>query len=916
MLPRSSNEASRSCLQTPRRCSAGELLLLVLPLLASNRLRVTKSSFMTCSTIPIISNGRISFWNPMVLPRKVVPVTANERLSEGTFKKCDMHVHSSSCYSRSYDEALFVSKVLDSDLDVLAVTDHNAIDVELLTKLRSDLSEKGKTLIGGVEINVKLKQTTIDTYRLTLGKGKYGDYFHAIIWFDMDQAAEMATIIEDLFIDEILHGDNPDGLSEDRLRLLPRKKFSEQTQGIAINLEDFQEKASAFRHFFIPHENKDRSLSQYLPNSTQANMDYKDSLFYYSHAMAVEGGEKSRKRISKGLASELNTTVAALLFSDAMTIDEIGSKFTWIDFDGDLESLLLAISDPESRIRTSDYCPTLPQTNTAKFLESVSFDVIRNNGSRHTSTLTFVPGFNGIVGSRGSGKTLLACLLAGKGLDRYSKIVDVDSVKFRTHGGSPSADHPQCLYLGQGELECIFRDGKYEEIPFLNERVSPLKAKAEKESGKAKKSLDEIIDLEKQLLLAFCAKYSSGTVHIDHLDTNMPSGISIATPTCPQKDLPKIEHATTGLNEMMGFLDEAASVSSSIEFKNSYPENEVLFTCLETEARAVENDLSSLRERTARLSELLEDVDPDWFESRDQLLSLFMSTVSKFNSESGSTTVTQYNEKTREAAAFLDSLLMLRFSLQQLNSEARIAYEKMHKPINPVELQNGEDSIVISLTYSEEAAFDDKFGELLNGHTTRDSRTLVEAFLREYDSEKMHAMFNGNKVRVKSRQDLNDHYEKFFELLKNAVAESDKLKTVITVNGKQLDDMSPGTKAQALLKLFLNDGVNKNKTMYIVLDQPEDNLDVATIKDFLVDRLKKLKFGIQLFVVSHSAPVIVNGDARNIVVCENDDDDFNYANGAMNDSAIKQKIADVLDGGERYLKMRLNKYNFQVGDER
>lgn len=36
----------------------------------------------------------------------------------------------------------------------------------------------------------------------------------------------------------------------------------------------------------------------------------------------------------------------------------------------------------------------------------------------------------------------------------------------------------------------------------------------------------------------------------------------------------------------------------------------------------------------------------------------------------------------------------------------------------------------------------------------------------------------------------------------------------------------------------------------------------------------------------------------------------------MNDVAIKQKIADVLDGGERYLKMRLNKYNFQVGDER
>ena len=240
----------------------------------------------------------------------------------------------------------------------------------------------------------------------------------------------------------------------------------------------------------------------------------------------------------------------------------------------------------------------------------------------------------------------------------------------------------------------------------------------------------------------------------------------------------------------------------------------------------------------------------------------------------------------------------------------------MHSPIKPVELKDGKDSIVITLAYIEETTFDDKFGELLNSQSSRDSQTLVEAFLHEYDSDEMHARFNGTKFRGMSKQSLKEHYERFFAQLNNAVAESDRLKTGITVNGKQVGDMSPGTKAQALLKLFLNDEVIEGKSMYIVLDQPEDNLDVATIKDFLIDRLKKLKFDIQLFVVSHSAPVIVNGDARNVIVCENDDDNFSYAHGAMNDVAIKQKVADVLDGGERYLKMRLNKYNFQVGDER
>ncbi|WP_314950651.1 hypothetical protein [Lancefieldella parvula] len=855
-------------------------------------------------------------------------MTTGARLSEGTFKKCDMHVHSSSCYSRSYDEASFLSQVLNSDLDVLAVTDHNNIDVELLGGLRSEMNARGKTLIGGVEINVKLKQSTIDMYHLTLGeekkegKKKKIDYFHAIVWFDMDKAVEMAGIIRNLFIDAILRDailsdpDSPDGLTAESLALLPSKAFAKQTKKISIYLEDFQEQATAIPHFFIPHENKYKSLSDYLPNGSRANEDYKDRLFYYSHAMAVEGGEKSRKGISKGMANWLNTTVAALLFSDAMELKDIGSKFTWIDFDGDLESLLLAISDPESRIRTSDQCPALPQTNTVGFLKSVSFDVIRNDGSHHTPTLPFVPGYNGIVGSRGSGKTLLASLLAGKGLDTYSKIVDADSVKFTTYGGTPSTDHPQCLYLGQGELECIFRDGKYEEIPFLNERISPLKQSAENESKKAKKRLNDIIELEKNLLLAFNTKYSSGSIHMDHLDSEVPLGISIATPTRPDKEMPNINQAKTGLGEMLESLEDALKTSASVSFKNTYPEDKELFTSLEIEARSIEKELLDLKEKTTRLSILLEDINSDWFESREQLISEFFSTACEYNNESDSTALTQYCEKTREVTAFLDDLTELRFSLKWLSSEAQSAYKKMRSPIEPVELKDDEDSIVISLAYNEETAFSDKFGELLNSQSSRDSQTLVEAFLHKYDTNEMHARFNGTKFRGMSKQDLKEHYERFFAQFNNAVAESDRLKIGIMVNGKQVDDMSPGTKAQALLKLFLNDEVIEGKSMYIVLDQPEDNLDVATIKDFLIDRLKKLKFDIQLFVVSHSAPVIVNGDARNVIVCENDEDNFSYAHGAMNNVAIKQKIADVLDGGERYLKMRLNKYNFQVGDER
>lgn len=125
--------------------------------------------------------------------------------------------------------------------------------------------------------------------------------------------------------------------------------------------------------------------------------------------------------------------------------------------------------------------------------------------------------------------------------------------------------------------------------------------------------------------------------------------------------------------------------------------------------------------------------------------------------------------------------------------------------------------------------------------------------------------------------------------------------------------MSPGMRADALIKLFLNDDSASGKYTYIILDQPEDNLDVKTISDFLVKRLKSLKPSIQIFVISHSAPVIVNGDARQVILSESSKNGISYKFGSLNDAYIKNEVAEVLDGGERYLKMRLNKYNFQIG---
>ena len=846
---------------------------------------------------------------------------SGDRLQKGTYLKCDMHVHSSSCYSRKYDKKSFFEKLTSSDLDVVAVTDHNIIDLQLLNDLQSEMKAAGKTLLGGVELNVKLNEDTIHHHNLTLAKGAKGKYFHAVVWFDFEQANNMAEIIKKLFIEAIVASDKD--LTRAELSAMDCKHFSEATEGIAIEFETFRTEASLIPYLFIPHENKgSRNLSDYLPNKHNDqpltnNLQYKNKLFYYSDGLAIEGGQKSRKYITKGLAEDINTTVAALYFSDAKKLNEIGSKYTWIDFDRNLDSLMLAISDPESRIRTSDEDPDNPQKNTDSFLESIEFDFKPsiNGSAARPQRISFSPGYNGIVGSRGSGKSLLACILAKNGIDNYSKYVNTDSIKFKLHDDNLTANRPDCLYLGQGELEDIYTNGNYEEIPFLKRKLEPIKKDAQNKSATALEKLKDTLDREKETILAFNSKYENGPIKFDYLNHGRPSGIAIEAPEHQNNDFVQIENARTLTKQIVGDLEKASKHATKAKFHSSFPENEDVIIALEKEARELECDIAEATEHAKRFSALLEECNKAWFNKRTIILEQFNNVLAECNRKEDSAGLDNYIKSEKRCQEYCADLLELRMTIEYLDDKAEKYFKEMTKPVEPIPYHHDADEIIVSLTYSEDLSYADIVDGLLKtGTTPGKTQAVIASCLAQPNKLEVHNFYNGTKFRSVNNQNASKHVEKYFELLTDSVSTASNFKTEISINKKALKDMSPGTKAQSLLKLFLNDEICSGKWKYIVLDQPEDNLDVATIKAFLIDRLKKLKTNVQFFVVSHSAPTIINGDARTIIVCNNKDEEITYGFGGMNEASIKQSIADVLDGGERYLKMRLNKYNFSLSD--
>ena len=140
--------------------------------------------------------------------------------------------------------------------------------------------------------------------------------------------------------------------------------------------------------------------------------------------------------------------------------------------------------------------------------------------------------------------------------------------------------------------------------------------------------------------------------------------------------------------------------------------------------------------------------------------------------------------------------------------------------------------------------------------------------------------------------------------------------------------MSPGKKAFIVLKLILKFSDSK---IPVLIDQPEDSLDNRAIYNQLTQYIKQTKLKRQIIIVTHNPNIVVAGDAENIIVANQQSDDFpnqngekfDYINGALENNknnlesqfilqkqSIRTHVCDILEGGEDAFINRENKYSF------
>lgn len=128
------------------------------------------------------------------------------------------------------------------------------------------------------------------------------------------------------------------------------------------------------------------------------------------------------------------------------------------------------------------------------------------------------------------------------------------------------------------------------------------------------------------------------------------------------------------------------------------------------------------------------------------------------------------------------------------------------------------------------------------------------------------------------------------------------------VNFRPLQRLSTGQQCTAILHLLLLQNVDP-----LLMDQPEDNLDNAFIADRIVVEIRKAKLERQFIFATHNANIPVFGDAEWIGVLDVVDHQAILppeSQGAIDVPLVRDKAANILEGGKAAFNQRKAKYGF------
>lgn len=127
---------------------------------------------------------------------------------------------------------------------------------------------------------------------------------------------------------------------------------------------------------------------------------------------------------------------------------------------------------------------------------------------------------------------------------------------------------------------------------------------------------------------------------------------------------------------------------------------------------------------------------------------------------------------------------------------------------------------------------------------------------------------------------------------------------------RKREQLSLGQRSVAMLLIIIKAANDLGDSRPLIIDQPEDDLDNVYIYSSLVKHFREVKEKRQLIFATHNANIPISGDAENILILDSDGEHgYLKLNGSIDRQDICRKVLEILEGGIEALELRMGKYN-------
>ena len=762
--------------------------------------------------------------------------------------KIDLHIHSKMSEYKENREIvknsnienidLLIQKLEEHDITMFSITDHNKFDYALYKAFKEKIkqSNKVKKILPGVEFDVKFEDDK--------------DKCHIIAIFD-DAHIEKLELINK----KIEKFQNP--ITKDTFYSINEFESILKDIGLSVVLIAHQKKD-------INNSKNDNSKS--LSDSTKKPLEIIKSGFIDSLEFT---SSKHEGILKNALHRDDIYDMCIITGSDCHEWEAYPKhnsingcnveRFTTIKLLPTFKGLVMAITSPKTRIN-------VPNNSNKNYIKSISLE---NNIYNKLSK-----GLNVIIGDNGSGKSLLANLIANKinvdeKIERFyqmSKIIN----DFKLEKNNDSKTNANIKYIRQSSIQKKLNEGKlfdendYNEIFTLETFEKEIKNFYNKLINFIETNIDKqncINNLSKNEIQISANRDSSKFYHLNFND-NL-SNIDVIE-----------EIRSIKLKEII----ESLNVELSNDFYNDF--NKEIEIIQDNLKNIINNIDKKIRKKKAQAYSI-------------NIIKSKMSAMAIELKEKSTTIESEQLDYKKQKTDFKNKIIeCIKTNLEENN------FPNFPDKIKGTSTKNSDGFIFKQIAQYHDKNLKQEFYECCFKKENANDESIMSIKSKE-DFLNCFKGLSYDDRKFEKNTKVQKFIKKYLKIEKFILDASNESKLGGT----------PGESSLIFYKCIFSS--KKNDYDIIIIDQLEDDINPSRLKNELFSYIQNCRYDKQIFIVTHNPLLVVNIDADNIIYIEKDNN-YRIKSGCLeykcDDYSIIDIVKEKLDGGIESIKRRMKVY--------